>query len=141
MMHHDAITGTHRVTVGLDYKNMIDVVQEHALTTSSDQGVLAHSVTKMAAASGLKLEDLTKCELEGSVVECHFGPGDLTGRKSVVTVHNPNIESQHGFFLRVPKLFSRVRVGTVPVDHAVRSALREEDFIDVKTETFCLSKV
>ena len=52
------------------------------------------------------------CEMEGIVVVCQdLQPDALeneTSHQSVVTLYNPELASQKGFFLRVPKNLSQV---------------------------------
>ena len=109
MMHHDAITGTHKWAVGEDYQDLMFKARKRA-----KDGPLGDAIHKMALGHGVSLDDLQLCELEGTVVHCeHFWlEAKLLGQRAsgVVTIYNPNLESLHGFFLRVPRTLLKAHV-------------------------------
>ena len=114
MTHHDAITGTHMTKVGQDYQIMMQNSAQKALG-NTDMGVLAESLRKLAQSQGIKVKDFQLCTLDGNVVLCNEilkAEGDSTVR-SLITVQNPELKSQHGFFLRVPKTLPKLAVSVI----------------------------
>ena len=60
MIHHDAITGTHKFRVGENYKEMMRNIVDSVLYNGS-HGVVGSGIKKMAYAQGFKLEELNLC--------------------------------------------------------------------------------
>ena len=130
MMHHDAITGTHKRIVGKDYSDMMIKAKQR-----SKDGLLGNAIHKMALGHGVELNDLEVCKLEGNVVHCDHFLGEtssiLRGKRfiGIATVYNPNLESLNGFFLRVPRTMHKAQVNIFGNDEVL------------KTETFCSAEV
>ena len=63
--------------------------------------------------AGVNLTNFEICELDGKVVTCEGVLNDSAKEDSystVISIFNPNIDSQRGFFLRVPSKKSKAEV-------------------------------
>ena len=71
---------------------------------NSAKGAVGASIRSQASASGVKLgKEFTKtCILQGITVDCGFNQ-DYERNETAITIHNPNIETQKGFFLQVAR--------------------------------------
>lgn len=68
MMHHDAITGTHRKAVGADYRKMMQA-QRNALMAIGDHP-LATEILGVAKRHGITIRGLNECTFEGHTLIC-----------------------------------------------------------------------
>jgi len=62
MQHHDAMTGTHMLAVGIDYLKMM---KTDKLIQFDPSGRLGHELKSNAKAQGIDLHDVLQCKVEG----------------------------------------------------------------------------
>ena len=130
MQHHDAITGTHLETVGIDYRKMMNETG-----SKSVKGPLGSQMTRMARHQGIEVDQVTQCTVEGTLsLNCSL---DFNQTKTnVISVYNSNVDAVHGLFLNVTK--GRDNLKVVLMDSDIIFEQDIEALSGVETELLCL---
>ena len=103
---------------------------------SSGDGLIGQFIREAALEnSGLMLDDLNLCKLEGIVVTC--SQLDLA-HENVITLYNPNTDALNGFLLSLPYEYRDVEVKGVNASETIcpKQFLTFQEVTDVVCEVF-----
>ena len=90
---------------------------------------------------GIESQDLSECELvHGMVIECQvLSIQQSSPSKHVISVYNPNLETQNNVFLRVPRNMLPIKVEAI-TDPIARLRPNKHHAYSLPSEAFCEKK-